>query len=555
MKTKLFLLIAFFHFTNNLTAQSKLSEIDKLASTAKVWGFLKYYHPQVAQGKFNWDNELLKILPKVEQSKNKEELSLIYLNWINSLGEIKKCNSCHNNHSNYFDKNFDLSWIQNSNSFTKEVSLVLENIEKNRYVGKKPYYAQASKIGNISITNEPEYKNKEYLKNVNYRYLSLFKYWNIIEYYFPYKYMTDQKWSDVLIEMIPKFKDATNEETYHLAIQETSAKINDSHTPLMVLNGVVEHLNGGDKTAPVRLTVLNDNVIVTRFYNDSLAKKNDLKIGDTIIKVEDETTQDIIKRMETFVPASNKNRTKFYTQQILLREYKDSLKIAYVRKGEIYEKYVQLYSSKEINFKIPEPLTKKFKILNDNIGYINMGGIRIYEVKEMMKELMNCKAIIFDLRYRPHGTYRYISKYLNSNRTEFAKLLVPDVSYPGRYTWKQTKYTGVGKNNEDYYKGKVILLVHGKTQSHSEYSTMALQTAPNSITIGTQTSGADGNVSRFNFLGGFKTVISGIGVFYPDNTETQRNGIKIDVKVVPTFAGIVAGRDEILEKAIEIINK
>jgi C-terminal processing protease CtpA/Prc len=39
-------------------------------------------------------------------------------------------------------------------------------------------------------------------------------------------------------------------------------------------------------------------------------------------------------------------------------------------------------------------------------------------------------------------------------------------------------------------------------------------------------------------------------VFYPDNHPTQRVGIRPDIEVHPTLAGIRAGRDEALEAAI-----
>ena len=71
--------------------------------------------------------------------------------------------------------------------------------------------------------------------------------------------------------------------------------------------------------------------------------------------------------------------------------------------------------------------------------------------------------------------------------------------------------------------------------------------------IGSTTAGADGNVSRIDLPGGMRTMISGIGVYYPDGTETQRVGIVPDVVVQPTIEGIKNGRDEVLEKAIQII--
>ena len=118
-----------------------------------------------------------------------------------------------------------------------------------------------------------------------------------------------------------------------------------------------------------------------------------------------------------------------------------------------------------------------------------------------------------------------------------------------------TENLKVGKNNKNFYKGKVVILVNEQTQSQAEYTTMAFRTAPTATVIGSTTAGADGNVSQFSLPGGISTMISGIGVYYPNGKETQRIGIVPDVEVKPTIKGIREGKDELLEKAIEIINK
>lgn len=97
------------------------------------------------------------------------------------------------------------------------------------------------------------------------------------------------------------------------------------------------------------------------------------------------------------------------------------------------------------------------------------------------------------------------------------------------------------------------MLVNEETQSRAEYSVMCLQTANNVITIGSQTAGADGDMSYIEFVGGYKSVMSGTGVYYPDGTITQRKGVKVDIEILPTIKGIQEGKDEVLEKAIEII--
>jgi C-terminal processing protease CtpA/Prc len=77
--------------------------------------------------------------------------------------------------------------------------------------------------------------------------------------------------------------------------------------------------------------------------------------------------------------------------------------------------------------------------------------------------------------------------------------------------------------------------------------------AAGAIVLGSTTAGADGNVSRIPLPGGLSTMISGIGVFYPDKRPTQRVGIVPDRVVVPTIAGIRDGRDEVLDAAIREI--
>ena len=97
--------------------------------------------------------------------------------------------------------------------------------------------------------------------------------------------------------------------------------------------------------------------------------------------------------------------------------------------------------------------------------------------------------------------------------------------------------------------------MNGGTQSHAEFTAMCLKTGDNVITIGSQTSGADGNTSQVNLVGGFKNWITGIGIFYPDGRETQRKGVNIDIEIKPTVLGLSEGRDEVLERAIEFTNE
>jgi C-terminal processing protease CtpA/Prc len=95
--------------------------------------------------------------------------------------------------------------------------------------------------------------------------------------------------------------------------------------------------------------------------------------------------------------------------------------------------------------------------------------------------------------------------------------------------------------------------VDAVTQSSAEYHSMAFRAAPGAVVVGSTTAGADGNVSQIPLPGDLHTMISGIGVFYPDQRPTQRIGIVPDVIVEPTIADIRAGRDPVLEEALRLI--
>src|SRR5690606_8662739 len=51
--------------------------------------------------------------------------------------------------------------------------------------------------------------------------------------------------------------------------------------------------------------------------------------------------------------------------------------------------------------------------------------------------------------------------------------------------------------------------------------------------------------------GGLAAAFTGLGVYYLDGTPTQRVGIVPDLHVTPTIEGLAAGRDEVLETALD----
>ena len=530
-----------------------LSNTQKLEATARIWGFLKYYHPQVAAGKYNWDDKLIELLPVVEQVNTTKELSKVYLNWIDGLGNVPVCKKCsQQSKKDSFDKNFDMGWMENSAVFTPELTAKLKYIEANRLLGNKHYAAPEPNL-QIKVQNEPEYTNFEYPAR-EYRLLSLFRYWNIIEYFFPYKYQTDQKWNDVLTEMIPEYINAVNAEEYHLAMLKTVAKIDDSHASLK--SNVISNMLG-DYWVPFATKIIDNKAVVIRLFDEKFCAKDDIRIGDAITHFNNKSIEELFNEKKPYIPASSEagKRRNATASRLFQGHYNEPVIIKFERAGIVSEKAIIRYKTDDFSKKTPltQPAYKK---LDGVVGYVDMGILEYKDIKNIFTDLKDCKSIIFDLRKYPKSTSGGIAHYILPEKKEYAKLIYPDLDYPGKYRPIDKDFTiGGSMNKKNIYQGKIILLINESTQSQGEFTTMILSNSDKAVKVGSATAGADGDVSDFPFIGGYLTRISGLGVFYPDWRETQRIGIIPDIQAHPTIAGIQAGKDEELDKAIEIANQ
>ncbi|SCI94924.1 C-terminal processing peptidase [uncultured Clostridium sp.] len=521
------------------------NQVENLKKLCKVWGLVKYYHPKVVSGSVNWDYELFRITPDILASKNSNDTDKILYDWIMKLGKVKE------NAENDKDKEVmlkrDLAWIKDEKYIDKKLSNLLIKISNTNISKRAKAYVSYSKDSPFSdLKNEKAYNNMKY-DDSGYKLLSLFRYWNIIEYYYPYKDIIEENWDSVLTEFIPKFIKTKDELEYKLAIEELATKIHDPHAMVSDTNGTLDKYRG-DKYAPIEFGLIENQVVIKnvlpKYENECKLKK-----GDIVLKINDKDIFEVIKEKSKYASLSNKSAIVNRLQYELFATSKDSMNLTIKRDDNKITQNVKCYP--DINmFDIDED---SHKLIDKNIGYINPGELEEGEIDKIMDKFMDTKGLIVDLRQYPSDFIVYsLGKYLMPKEVTFAKTSVPNQSVPGEFIlYEDLK---VGSNNKNYYKGKVMILMNERSQSQSEFTVMALRNAPNAKVIGSDSIGTDGNVASFSLPGGVNTLITGVGIYNPDKSQTQRVGIKPDIYIEPTIQGVKEGRDELLEKAIEIIN-
>jgi C-terminal processing protease CtpA/Prc len=592
--------------------------ITNLELLGKIWGFLKYHHPEVGKGKYDWDDELFQFLPEYMNVNDTGQRDESLLRWIEKYGELPVCTFCKETAADAYQKP-DFSWIENGN-MSAVLKEKIKEIYQNRHQGTHYYIKKAYYDGNPEFINEQPYSTS--FPDKNLRLLALYRYWNIIQYFFPYKYLTDKNWDEVLREYIPEFINAKTALEYQLTVLQLAGETNDTHARFLLGENETGLLRGtryaplwtneidslrGTRYAPFRVRFIENKLTVTDYFKPELKETAGLEIGDFITHINGKEIEYIIDSIKSYYPVSNEAARMYYIAPDLVRSNNHSIHIVYNSSGTIKQKELTMYERSDLNMdEISNKLSYDSIMIDKDsvfIGYITLETIKDTEISHIKKSFMNAKGIIIDIRNYPATFVPFsLGEFFTSKRKPFAKSTTANLNNPGEFNFSRNvpflNYNAGNRNNlndsekpisgnsnnpgefnfsrnvpflnnnagnrdslndfenpvlENYFQGKLVVIVNEETISQAEYTAMAFRAGDNTVIIGSQTQGADGNVSLIPLPGGIKAGISGIGVYYPDGSGTQRIGIVPDIEVKPTIQGIREGRDELLEKAIEII--
>ena len=165
----------------------------KLYYTCKVWGFVKYYHSNVSTCNVNWDSVLVSILPVVENAVNDSEFNDALDTMLAAAGPMALSTTYFPDTlpaNLKFNRNF--SWISTS-LLRNDVRVQMDTIKNNFRPHSECW------VGNNTFTTSYNgwlvlpYDNPDLNVNTitsypgeNQRLLMLFKYWNVVSYFYPY---------------------------------------------------------------------------------------------------------------------------------------------------------------------------------------------------------------------------------------------------------------------------------------------------------------------------------------------------------------------------------
>lgn len=540
--TFLFTVVTTFSFSQNAT------QTEYLVVYGQVWGFLKYFHPEPSN--LDWDQVLIDDFESVKNCSSDTELNTILDKLIGRCPDYTPKSRAVAD-SMKFNESYE--WLENKTVSAKNRAY-LDQLLKNKPEFKNKYI-DGTMAGNPKITAENEFE--AYKIDPAIHYLALTRYWNVINYYFPCRDLIPDNWTSVYHEHLPTFLSTDSYDDYYFAVRRVTSEIRDGHGFILTGNNPMDEYN----LAPFFCENVSDGMYITHIWQDSLQSLN-LKYMDKIVAINGKSTDEKWKEIGEYVSYSNDYYLSKSTYYLRITP-DDSMTISIERDGKLFtETYPTIdrstlkdrYNAK----KKKEDEPGAYGFITDSISgktycYIHMGRLKSTEItRKFVRSLYKVDHVIIDVRNYPNWTMPKLSKALIKGKRKFAKFIKMDFDYPGSYTWTESQTIG---NNRKQYDGQIYILVDYNTMSQAEYTVMALQQHPNTTTIGGQTAGADGNITKIPLPFGIKSVFSGLGVYYPDGRQTQQVGVERDIEVVQDSTSLVEKRDLIMEKALELIRE
>jgi len=392
-----------------------------------------------------------------------------------------------------------------------------------------------------------------------YRLLALFRYWNVINYFFPYKHLIDKPWTSVLTEFIPRFVANTSELEYQMTIAEMITRMQDSHGSARGLQALNDHL--GAFAPAVRLVSAGGALTVAETTGPEPAPSGGVTRGDVIVAIDGRPVAERLAQLSRYRALSTPQAAYAYLYPALLRGAKDTQVVVQARgiDGRVREvvltRTVPLGS---VSGMLPRK-TPIYDVMPNGYGYVDLARLPNAEAHKALDAVLKTRAVVFDMRGYPNGTAWALAPRLTSRTNVTAALFrrplqsaldLDSLDLGGGapdYAFAQQLPPSAGAT----YEGKVVMLINEFAISQSEHTCLFFASATEVTFVGSPTNGANGDVTTLVLPGGIYVGFTGHDVRHADGRQLQRVGIQPHIKAEPTPKGISEGRDEVLEAAIK----
>lgn len=365
--------------------------------------------------------------------------------------------------------------------------------------------------------------------------------YNVFQHFYPYFNEVDVDWDKELTTALYRSLNDQTAYDHLVTLQKFTAPLKDGHI----------RVNGPDTkqyVPPIHWEWIEGQLVITGVKEEGLG----IQVGDVVAKINNQSSKTYFKEINSRISAGTEGWLNFRAQHSSLFGDKDEQLVLEINNKNITLNRDNTYDYGAVDIAIQE---NDYKVLDENIYYLNLGKIEMDTITALLPQLQQAKGIICDLRGYPNGNHGFISHLLKEKDTSNAWMRVPQIMYPDQEKIVGFENHGWELEPKAPYLGdkKVVFIIDGRAISYAESYMSFIEGYQLATIIGQPTAGANGNVNPFTLSGNYTISWTGMRVVKHDGSQLHAKGILPDIYVNKTIEGVESGKDEFLEKALELI--
>ncbi|MEM7688681.1 MAG: S41 family peptidase [Pseudomonadota bacterium] len=530
------------------TGQTTQAQTEAVGRLIEVWNFVKYHHPDAQAGRLAMDLEFFALYPKMRDAGSTVQADAILADWVTGLGPGNPCDPCAQSveESALALASPTPDWLR---GLPAALSQPLSAIYANRR-GHDGHFAVHPKRSTREaiLTNKADYSRARPETDEALWALALARAWGALNYWFAYRDVMDESLETALPRAVMELFEAQNAADYQRAVLRFSAGADDGHVTIGQFYPAIMRPDA-QCAIPYSLRYIEGQLVVD---GRQMAGNGALQAGDVLVSIDGQSTETMADRVRPFIAASNADALG----RALMAEVRlgrcETLVVAILRGGTRQNLAVEWkpWPKHKIEAMTPHYQPgETIETLPGGVTYVRYQQLKRADLDRLHALANAGSGLILDMRgYASDNMLLQLGGMLVDEPIAYARMARPVIDTPGAFFWDKPDSLRPRADGKRITVPVVALIDHS-AQSAPEYVTMGWRGAGVPI-IGSRSAGADGNVTSITLPGGGVMRFSGLGVFYPDKSPTQRLGIIPDIEVRPTIAGVAAGRDEVLERAI-----
>jgi hypothetical protein len=196
--------------------------------------------------------------------------------------------------------------------------------------------------------------------------------------------------------------------------------------------------------------------------------------------------------------------------------------------------------------------------LQPGILYVDLSRLSDADFAAAVPRLGAARGIVFDMRGASRlPAPQVLFQHLGDRPLTGPQRHVPDVGRPDRES-----LTFVRPPDDEWtvspqaphLTARKVFIADERVIGQAESSLMMVEYYRLGEIVGAPTAGTSGAVTRFQVPGGVTIAFTGIRVLRHDGSQHHGIGVRPTVPVARTRAALAAGRDELLERAVQVVS-